>query len=80
MARSLLALLALPDGALVDFRETCALVGMGESTAYRALAADRARPGDRFPQSIEVGNRRRWKVGTVRDWLKRREAAAGKRR
>jgi predicted DNA-binding transcriptional regulator AlpA len=79
--RDLATLLALPDGALVGFRETCALVGMGESTAYRAMAADRARPADRFPASLDVGNRRRrWKVGAVRAWLARREAAAGKRR
>lgn len=61
----------LPDTALININVVAAIINCGVSTAWRYLALD-----PDFPKPIRFSKRNtRFKVGDIRDYLKRKRIA-----
>jgi len=63
----------LPDDALLNTRGIIELLGIPASSYF----AWRKRLGSNFPAPAMAGPRPRWRVGTLRAWLRRMESANG---
>ena len=62
----------IPDLQLVDTDVVRQIFGISRTTTYRLEETGE------LPRAMRIGGARRWRMGTLREFLARREAALGK--
>lgn len=62
---------ALHDDALIGSSKTAQFLGLPDSTFFLL----RKRMGRDFPRPVITCGRPRWRVGALRDWMRRMESA-----
>lgn len=64
-----------PDDKLCTSADVCDWLGCSAGMIYKLLRVD---PPDGLPQPIRLGSLKRWRLGTLRKWMRERdERAAG---